>query len=39
LVKGLQVDHAVITAPGKLGKNDLYVALTKACLQTGFPSR
>jgi len=30
LVKGLQFDHAVITAPGKLSKNDLYVALTRA---------
>jgi DNA helicase IV len=30
LVKGLQFDHAVIIAPGKLSKNDLYVALTRA---------
>jgi superfamily I DNA/RNA helicase len=30
LVKGLQFDHAVIVAPSKLNKNDLYVALTRA---------
>jgi hypothetical protein len=30
LVKGLQFDHAVIIAPGKLSRNDLYVALTRA---------
>jgi DNA helicase IV len=30
LVKGMQFDHAVIVAPEKLGRNDLYVALTRA---------
>jgi DNA helicase-2/ATP-dependent DNA helicase PcrA len=30
LVKGLQFDHAIIVAPEKLGRNDLYVALTRA---------
>lgn len=30
LVKGLQFDHTVIIAPGKLSKNDLYVALTRS---------
>jgi UvrD/REP helicase N-terminal domain len=30
LIKGLQFDHAVIIAPDKLSKNDLYVALTRA---------
>ncbi|MDA9453541.1 RNA helicase [Bradyrhizobium sp. CCBAU 11445] len=30
LVKGLQFDHAIIVAPEKLSRNDLYVALTRA---------
>ena len=30
LVKGMQFDHAVIVAPEKLSRNDLYVALTRA---------
>ncbi|WP_315806363.1 MULTISPECIES: UvrD-helicase domain-containing protein [unclassified Bradyrhizobium] len=30
LVKGMQFDHAVIVAPEALGRNDLYVALTRA---------
>ncbi|WP_315719637.1 MULTISPECIES: UvrD-helicase domain-containing protein [unclassified Bradyrhizobium] len=30
LVKGLQFDHAIIIAPEKLSRNDLYVALTRA---------
>jgi UvrD/REP helicase N-terminal domain len=29
LVKGLQFDHAIIVAPEKLSRNDLYVALTR----------
>jgi superfamily I DNA/RNA helicase len=30
LVKGLQFDHAIIVAPEKMSRNDLYVALTRA---------
>jgi len=30
LVKGMQFDHAVIVAPEKLSRNDLYVALSRA---------
>jgi hypothetical protein len=30
LVKGMQFDHAVVVAPEKLSRNDLYVALSRA---------